>query len=111
MQRDQKIVFPFFRQLPGDYSPSQLIFRTHLTECALDQAVAHPKDGITSDNCVLTSDLTGVDRSNFKSKIGLDGEPYFEVHYNLVVSMQTAMMKFSLEIDGEEMGSVQAKYD
>lgn len=34
-----------------------------------------------------------------------------DVSYNLVVSMKTAIMKFSLEMGGEEMGSVKASCD
>jgi hypothetical protein len=33
------------------------------------------------------------------------------VGFDLVISLQTAMMKFSLEINGEVLGSVDAKYD
>jgi hypothetical protein len=35
----------------------------------------------------------------------------WKVGYNLVVSLQTAVMKFSLEINGEVLGSVDAKYN
>lgn len=111
LQRDQKIVFSFYRSLPQDYSPSALIFTDNLLECSLDQAPKYPRTGSTMMNCKLTADLTGVGKHHFESKVGLDGTPYVDVSYELVVSTKTAIMKFSLEVDGEEMGSVEASYD
>ncbi|KAL8642198.1 MAG: hypothetical protein Q9226_008534, partial [Calogaya cf. arnoldii] len=111
MRRDQKIVFPFYRSLPEDLRTSGLIFTDDLLECAIDRAVKYPKEGVTTANCKLTADLNAVNRHHFHSKVALDGTPYFDVHYNLVVSTKTAIMKFSLEVDGEEMGSVEASYE
>jgi hypothetical protein len=34
----------------------------------------------------------------------------FEVHYELVVTLKSALMTFSLEIDGVAMGSVTATF-
>ncbi|KAL8667386.1 MAG: hypothetical protein Q9202_000602 [Teloschistes flavicans] len=110
-KRDQKIVFSFYRSLPQDYSPSALIFTDNLLECSLDQAPKYPRTGSTMMNCKLTADLTSVGKHHFESKVGLDGTPYVDVSYELVVSTKTAIMKFSLEVDGEEMGSVEASYD
>jgi hypothetical protein len=111
MQRDQRVVFPFYRSLPSDFKPSILIFKDELIECAHDQAPLYPKAGVTMHTCTLNSGLTGVNQSLFKNRIGITETPYVDVYYNLVVTMQSAMMKVSLEVDGEEMGSVQAKYD
>ena len=111
MLRDQKMVFSFYRSLPEDHAPSRLIFTDDLLECSLDQAIKYPKRGITSTNCKLTADLSAVNRNHFHSKVAIDGTPYVDVDYDLVVSTKTAMMKFSLEVDGEEMGSVEANYE
>ncbi|KAL8758202.1 MAG: hypothetical protein Q9199_001665 [Rusavskia elegans] len=111
MRRDQKIIFPFKRSLADDYSPSKLIFSDDLLECSLDQAVKYPKKGVTSTNCRMTADLTSVSKDHFHTKTALDGTPYYEVHYHLVISTKTAIMKFSLEVDGEEMGSIEASYE
>ena len=111
MQRDQKIIFPFVRRLPGDYSPSDLIFHDVLLECSLLAAAKYPKDGVTSTNCMLIADLTGISKEYIKSRVGVGGISYYDVDYNLIVSTKTAIMKFSLEIDGQEMGSVEASYD
>ncbi|KAL9027295.1 MAG: hypothetical protein Q9196_004162 [Gyalolechia fulgens] len=111
MRRDQKIVFHFYRSFPEDCLPSGLICTDDLLECSLDQAIKYPKTGITSINCKLTADLTAVNKRHFQSKIGIDGTPYFDIHYDLIVSTKTALMKFSLEVAGEEMGSITAKYE
>ncbi|KAL8887793.1 MAG: hypothetical protein Q9215_004678 [Flavoplaca cf. flavocitrina] len=111
MLRDQKMVFSFYRSLPEDHAPSRLIFTDDLLECSLDQAIKYPKKGITSTNCKLTADLSAVNRNHFHSKVAIDGTPYVDVDYDLVVSTKTAMMKFSLEVDGEEMGSIEANYE
>lgn len=111
MRRDQKIIFPFKRSLADDYSPSKLIFSDDLLECSLDQAVKYPKKGVTSTNCRMTADLTSVSKHHFHRKTALDGTPYYDVHYDLVISTKTAIMKFSLEVDGEEMGSIEASYE
>jgi hypothetical protein len=34
----------------------------------------------------------------------------YTVSYDIVITMRSALMKFSLELDGKEMGAVQAKY-
>lgn len=111
MRRDRKIIFPFKYSLEDDYTPSKLIFTESLYECSLDQAVKYPKKGVTSRNCRLTADLTSVSKHHFQKLTALDGMPYYDVHYDLVISTKTAIMKFSLEVDGKEMGSVEASYE
>ncbi|CAO1601112.1 hypothetical protein XANCAGTX0491_004776 [Xanthoria calcicola] len=111
MRRDQKIIFPFKRSLGDDYTPSKLIFADDLLECSQDQAVKYPKTGVTSTNCRVTADLTSVSKHHFQKLTALDGTPYYDVHYDLVISTKTAIMKFSLEVDGQEMGSVEASYE
>jgi hypothetical protein len=34
----------------------------------------------------------------------------YQVYYDLVITMESALMKFSAEFKGREMGSVQADY-
>jgi hypothetical protein len=34
----------------------------------------------------------------------------YQVHYDLVITMESALMKFSAEFKGKEMGSVQPDY-
>ncbi|KAM0151655.1 hypothetical protein ACHAPG_008112 [Botrytis cinerea] len=110
LKRDQKLKFPFYRTIEGAITNSALIFREHLLQCESTAAPVYP--GITiKQNCILTADLSGVDRSTFKQRTSVRGTPCWDVHYDLVVTVSSAVMKFSLEIKGKEIGSVEAKYD
>jgi hypothetical protein len=111
LKRDQKIKFPFYRTLNNNFSDSELIFSDVLMESQSKTPPTHPVEGETKTNCTLTSNMTSVDRSNFVKRTGVDGQTYYDVHYDLVVATQSANMKFSLEINGKEMGSVEAKYN
>ncbi|TGO59388.1 hypothetical protein BCON_0045g00300 [Botryotinia convoluta] len=110
LRRDQKLHFSFYQTIEGAITNSALVFREHLLQCESTAAPVHP--GITvKQNCVLKADLSGVDRSTFKQKTSVLGTPCWDVHYDLVVAVSSAVMKFSLEVKGKEMGSVEAKYD
>jgi hypothetical protein len=34
----------------------------------------------------------------------------YDVHYDLVVKLESALMTFSVEVDGKTLGSVEASY-
>jgi len=110
LKREQKINFPFYRTLPETYTPDQLIFQDELIQSENKLAPTHPSRSATKINCVLTADLTKVDRSQFKRRVGHDGGVYYDIFYELAVTMQPANMKFALEMNGKEMGSVDANY-
>ena len=110
MQRDQRVTTTFRRQQREPYEDSDLIFTDVLWECSLDEPARHPKEGVTHPNCTLTADLSGIDRSLIKKAVDPQGKEYYEVYFDLIITMEKAMMKFSLEVDGEEMGSYLAKY-
>lgn len=111
LQREQKIVFPFFRRLPHDFQDSDLVFTDTLYSDLSARANKYPKDNIVKANCTLSADLRTIDRSLLKRKVCADGNTYVDVNYDLVVSLKSALMKFSLEIKGKEFGSVAAKYE
>lgn len=108
--REQAITFPFFRTLAEGFTNDDLIFRDELIQSEKKIAPRHPSPSANKVNCVLTADLSKVDRGLFKKVVGIDGRNYVQVFYDLVVTMKSAVMKFSLEIKGEEMGSVSAKF-
>jgi hypothetical protein len=110
LKRDQEVKFPFYRTLEINHSPSDLIFTDKLIESKSKSPPTHPTEGETKTNCTLKSDLTTVDKSNFVKRTGVDGKQYYDIHYELVVTTQSANMKFSLEINKKEMGSVEANY-
>ncbi|KAF4627027.1 hypothetical protein G7Y89_g11126 [Cudoniella acicularis] len=108
--REQTIRFPFYRRLREDFSDKELIFKDELIESKSKNAPFYPSSLTTKSNCELTADLRSVDRSKFKKMTGVDGNTYFDVHYDLAITMKPAVMKFSLEIKEKEMGTVNAKY-
>ena len=111
LKREQKIRFPFLRYLTEQHSANDLIFKDELIQSEAIQPPKYPKAGLTKTNCTLTADFSGVDRSQFKQRMSLTGGPFYEIGYDLIVTLQSAMMKFSSEINGKEMGSVEAVYD
>ena len=111
LQRDNQIVFPFYRRLHQGFSDAQLLFTDSLLSDDSARANRYPKEGAVKTNCTLTSDLRSIDRSLLQRKFGADGKSYFDVHYDLVVTLKSAQMRFSLEIKGQEFGSVNATYE
>lgn len=109
--REQTIRFPFFQSLPAHYNNLDLVFHTRLRQSECKAASEHLSPGTTRSNCNLPADLRGADLSKFKKRIGTNGLTYFDVHYDLAVTIAPAVMKFSLEMDGKEMGTVNANYD
>ena len=110
LQREHKICFPFFRRLRHDFESSDLIFNGELYSDESTRANEYPREGVVIHNCTLSSDLRSIDRSTFVKMVGADGKSYIDVKYNLVVSVKSALMRFSLEIKDKEYGSVAAKY-
>lgn len=111
LQRDQRVEFSFYRKLPRDFGPNDLIFVDELLECTEIEAVKYPADGVTKINCRMEADLRGVPRSEFEDRVSVDGIPYVTISYKLVITTKTAKMKFSMEIKGKELGKVDAVYE
>lgn len=112
LKRDQRIVFPFYRTLDEGFGDNALTFNDELLHCDIAAAPKWPTIGITKRNCIVTSDLRSVDRRLFKKVPTYDRTGYcYEVYYDLVVTTEAANMKFSLEVNGREMGSVAAAYE
>lgn len=63
-------------------------------------------------NCTLKTDFDKLPRSCFiQKKRRSDGADYVQIDYHLVVENDASgLMKFSLEVDGEEYSAVQASY-
>jgi hypothetical protein len=111
LRRDQTIKFPFYRSIPENYKPSDLIFDDQLYECADPAAPRHRSKGQKIGlNCSLKTNLQDVPRSKFERKIDTSGNAYYDVNYDLVISVDSALMSFSLEFDGKKFGTVEAKF-
>ena len=112
LRRDQKVRFGFFRDLEKNYRPEDLVFRTTLYESADMPAPIHRSKGEKFKiNCTMKADLSAVDPKHFLHKTDKNGVEYVDIGYDLVMTLESAIMKFSLEIDGKELGSVYAQYD
>ncbi|ROV88754.1 hypothetical protein VMCG_10060 [Cytospora schulzeri] len=109
LKRDQPIKFSFYRALTESQLDYNLIFTDALSYSESKVAPTYPGPDVKVC-CELRSDLSGVNKDLFEKRTGLDGKVYYLVHYQLVLSTDAANMRFSLEIDGTKMGSVEAKY-
>ncbi|KAK1831182.1 hypothetical protein QBC39DRAFT_372068 [Podospora conica] len=110
--RDKKIKLPFCTSWPGSTPPKgpSLILKNTLLESDAPIAPAHPTT--TTVNCVLTTNLSTVPAKCFIRKYrASDDAPYVRLSYNLLVeNNQSGLMKFSLEVEGKEYGSVDTTY-
>lgn len=59
----------------------------------------------------MRTDFRVLSKDNFKLCTRRDGRKYYEVYYNLNVTPDSAVMRFSSEMNGKEMGAVEAKYE
>lgn len=132
--RARKIEFPFFRSFSPDPSAEDLIITETLHECALDIKPLHPRSGksstqvehvdfladtvnidVVTKNCTLKTDLSVVPKSHFKKKSRIsrtDGSTlhWWELHYKLLVTIQSGPMLFSIQCGGKEYGQASTEY-
>jgi hypothetical protein len=109
LRRDRNERYAFHRHIPKSYSEKDLHFRDELWMSETQLQPQHPT-GDVKLNCILKSDLSELDKSRFKEVIGIDGREWLKVTYDLVISTREAAMKFWLEFDGKEAGSILATY-
>lgn len=110
LEREKRIEFPFYRRLADNFSDSELKFVDNLNISDRESAPAYPGDGFTEPYCSFECDLTRCDRSVLKALTGVDGEIYHDINYTLTLTTVSAGFKFALELDGREMGSVEATF-
>ncbi|KAK7985771.1 hypothetical protein PG988_003393 [Apiospora saccharicola] len=109
LKRDSTVKFSFYRDVLVQGDSSALVFEDELLMCGLPTAPTYPGDDV-GINCRLTSDLTSIDKSRFGTVADPQGNKYYHVNFDLVISTQDANMTFSLEVDGERCGGVTAEY-
>ncbi|KAJ4387858.1 hypothetical protein N0V93_008461 [Gnomoniopsis smithogilvyi] len=110
LKRDRAIKFPFHRWIDLHHQPKDLVFFTELCYSEKDVAPIYP-DSSMKVVCRVRADLSSVDKKLFEPLIGINDRRLLTVKYDLVLSTAEANLKFSLEIDGKEMGSAVATYD
>lgn len=109
LNRDRTIKLPFYRTLVKKYTQNQLIFTDALYFSEAAVAPRYPGHEVTVC-CRVRSDLRGLGKQDMVRRLGVDGRVYYDVKYNLVLCTAHANLKFSLEFQGKEMGSVEATY-
>jgi len=102
LNRDDRVRFPCYRDIPPDYKPENLRFEDELEESDEILPPQFPWEGKgVRRKCVLTSDLGGVDESQLVKRRDTNGSEYYSIHYELVVAIQSAIMTFSVECQGK----------
>jgi len=110
LERSRKIQFPFYRKFGSVVpAPEDLVISETLYECDSISAPKYPSNTLRA-NCTVTSDLRNAPKSAFRVKTPRKGNTYCEVHYNILVTINSASMEFSIEIDGKTYGKGKAEY-
>lgn len=109
LKRDQPIKFGFRRDINEIHDDEDLVFVDYLVYSESKVAPVYPGPDVKV-SCKLRSDLSRVNKNLFEKRTGIDGKPYLRVKYTLALSTDAANMRFSLEFDGTEIGSVEASY-
>lgn len=97
------------RALDKKFDSSDLIFSDTLYFSEASAAPVYPGMDV-KPCCTVRSDLRGLRKKDLVRRHGADGRVYFDVNYYLVLCTAAANLKFSLEFQGREMGSVEATY-
>ncbi|KAG6241820.1 hypothetical protein E4U24_006000 [Claviceps purpurea] len=93
------------------HNPDDLINTFELWQCEDKFAPRHPsKAKKLRRNCTVTVDLRQVAKEKFISRTDTKGKLYHELCMNLIMTYKSAVMTFSVEVDGEEMGSTEVDY-
>ncbi|PWW76338.1 actin-like ATPase domain-containing protein [Tuber magnatum] len=66
--------------------------------------------GWVSQVCVLEVNPKVIPKEKFTKKIGPDGQPYFRIKFDLLMSIQSATLVFQFDIDGTKYQDVKANY-
>ncbi|KEY64920.1 hypothetical protein S7711_03910 [Stachybotrys chartarum IBT 7711] len=112
ISRDREIRLPFSADFDKGCSPTDLIINIGLIECADPEAPRHRSKGRKiGANCTLIADLQRIDRCKFKKLKNYRGSPYQSIDYHLVVTLKSALMEFSMEIDGVQVEAVKANFE
>ena len=91
--------------------PAALLFNEELYECNDPDAPTHLcKGNDITVSCEIIADLRSIPKDKFQRNTGANGKTYYEVSFDLVLKIESALMTFRLEVDGRCMGSVEAKF-
>ena len=110
LERDQPTKITVYSTLDANYRSEDLVFTSCLNVNDSALAPTYP-DSSVSEYIKFTSDMSCLPKAKFRKQRGVDGKIYYRIWYNLVLQKVSAGFRFSLEVDGEEMGNVEAAFE
>ncbi|KAG5935630.1 hypothetical protein E4U59_005507 [Claviceps monticola] len=109
--RDQRFEIQMEFAFDDVHDADTLIYTHPLWQCEDKVAPPYPSKGNKlAINCHVTADLRGVPKDKFIPRIDKEETIYHVLNINLVMTFKSAVMTFSMEVDGEEMGSTEVDY-
>ncbi|KAI9764080.1 MAG: hypothetical protein M1840_008884 [Geoglossum simile] len=111
LQRDKIIEFPFYRKIYGGFSPEDLIFEEQLISSDAISPPKYPKEGLTKSICTLIADFRNVPITEFGYSTAGDNRVCITIQYKLALTIGSASMAFTLEVNKRRLGIVNVKYD
>ncbi|KAG6230550.1 hypothetical protein E4U34_000368 [Claviceps purpurea] len=109
--RDQRFEIQMEFAFDDIHDAGTLIYTHPLWQCEDKVAPPYPSKGNKlAVNCHVTADLRGVPKDKFIPRIDKEETIYHVLNINLVMTFKSAVMTFSMEVDGEEMGSTEVDY-
>ncbi|KAG5935632.1 hypothetical protein E4U59_005509 [Claviceps monticola] len=112
--RDQRFEIMLEFHFENIYNSVNFIRSYDLWQCEdkyAPDAPIHPAKAVKlKRNCSVTADLRSVPKDKFTRKSDKSGKSYYALNINLVMTFKSAVMTFSMEVDGEEMGSTEVDY-
>ncbi|KAG5977071.1 hypothetical protein E4U56_000475 [Claviceps arundinis] len=109
--RDQRFEMTLEFHFENIYNSVDFIRKYDLWQCEDKDAPIHPaKAKKLKRNCSVTADLRSVPKDKFIRKSDKTGKPYYALDINLVMTFKSAVMTYSMEVGGEEMGSTEVDY-
>ncbi|KAG6172014.1 hypothetical protein E4U11_006687 [Claviceps purpurea] len=109
--RDQRFEIQMEFAFDDIHDAGTLIYTHPLWQCEDNVAPSYPSKGNKlAVNCHVTADLRGVPKDKFIPRIDKEETIYHVLNINLVMTFKSAVMTFSMEVDGEEMGSTEVDY-
>ncbi|KAG6114576.1 hypothetical protein E4U13_003294 [Claviceps humidiphila] len=109
--RDQRFEIQMEFAFDDIHDAGTLIYTHPLWQCEDNVAPPYPSKGNKlAVNCHVTADLRGVPKDKFIPRIDKEETIYHVLNINLVMAFKSAVMTFSMEVDGEEMGSTEVDY-
>ena len=109
------ITFPFMRmvQIPDAGAAPYLRFVDELLSCDLDTAPDYKfrNPNAITNVCTVHSDLSGITLSKFTLKTNSNGQKYYQLCFDMAMTIVDEVIKFELKYKGESYGVVTTRFD